>query len=134
MPLLSLTEYINNKTMLFPQTESLQNISNLRHIMGLEGITGAWVGAYDLAMDMGAIDPKALLPEATNNEAVGEKLKEIARICKETGKVAGIGGISPKSYAKRAKEGYQLFSFGYVTNGNLGRAQALIEEAKALIK
>jgi 2-keto-3-deoxy-L-rhamnonate aldolase RhmA len=134
VPLLGLTEYINNNTMLFPQTESRQSISNLRHILELEGITGTWVGAYDLAYDMGAIDSKALMTEALNSEAVAEKLREVVRICRETGKVAGIGGFSPKGCARWAKEGYQLFSIGYVTDGKVDKVKPLIDEARALIK
>ena len=134
MPLLGLTEYINNNTVLFPQSESLQNISNLRHILELEGITGTWVGAYDLASDMGAIDPKALMPDATSSKVVAEKLKEIGRICKESGKIAAIGGIPVKECGRWAKAGYQLFSFGYVTNGNADKTKPLIEAAKSSFK
>jgi len=61
-------------------------------------------------------------------------LKEIARICKERGKVAAIGGIPVKDCRRWAKEGYQLFSFGYVTNNNVAKVKPLVEEVKALIK
>jgi len=134
VPFLGLTEYLNDNTMLFPMSESLQNISNLRHILELEGVTGTWVGAYDLAFDMGAIDPKVLTPDATSSKAVASKLKEVARICKETGKAAGVGGFSPQGLARWAKEGYQLFSFGYVTDNNVVKVKPLIEEVRALIK
>jgi len=133
MPLLALTEYINNNTVLFPQTESLRNISNLRHILSLEGVTGTIVGAYDLAFDMGDIDPKALMPDAITTEAVAEKLRQVLRICQEMGKVAGVGGFSPKGCVKWAKEGYQILSLGYVIEGNLGKVKPLIEEAKSLL-
>jgi len=134
VPALKITEYINSNTMLFPQTESLKNISNLRHILNLEGVTGTIVGAYDLAFDIGGIDPQATLPAILHNKVLYEKLAQIATICKEMGKVAGLGGFSPKACVRWAKMGFQMFTFGYVFDGNLNKVRPLIEEAKALIK
>jgi hypothetical protein len=48
--------------------------------------------------------------------------------------VAGIGGFSPRGCARWAKEGYQLFSIGYVTDGKVDKVKPLIDEARALIK
>lgn len=133
VPFLALTEYINNNTVVFPMTESLENIGNLHRILSLEGVTGTIVGTFDLALNIGGIDPKALMPEVIAADSVEEKLRQIARICREAGKVAGIGGFSPEGYAKWAKEGYQLFILGYVIAGNVDSLKPLIEEARALI-
>lgn len=132
-PFLTLTKYINNNTVLFPQTESLENISNLHRILSLEGITGTIVGPYDLALNIGGIDPKATGNEMVNAPVVTEKLRQIVKICKNAGKVAGIGGFLPKDLAKWAKEGYQLLVVGYVLNGNVESLRPFIEEARALI-
>ena len=133
VPFLTLTEYINNNTVLFPQTESLENISNLRRILSLEGITGTIVGPFDLALDIGGIDPKALAAEIVTTDIVEEKLREIVKICKKAGKVAGIGGFTPEVLAKWAKEGYQLFLIGYILDGNVEKQRPVIEETRALI-
>jgi 2-keto-3-deoxy-L-rhamnonate aldolase RhmA len=133
IPCLTLTGYINNNTVVFCMTEGLENISNLHHILSLEGITGTIVGTFDLAWDIGGIDPKALMPEIINTALIEEKLKQIAKICKDAGKVAGIGGLRPKVMPKWAKEGYQLFILGSVRDGNVDSLRPLIEEASALV-
>ena len=133
VPFLTITEYINNNTVLFPQTESLENISNLQRILSLEGITGTIVGPYDLALNIGGIDPKATGNEMVNAPVVTEKLRQIVKICQYAGKVAGIGGFLPKDLAKWAKEGYQLLVVGYVLNGNVESLRPFIEEARTLI-
>jgi len=133
MPLLEITEYVNNNMMLFPQTETLESISNLHRVLSMEGITGTIVGTNDLVLDIGNIPPKALRSELVATEIVEEKLKQIAQICKKSGKVAGIGGIAPKGLAKWAKEGYQLFMLGYVIDGNVDKLRSLIEEMKSLV-
>ena len=130
VPFLALTEYINDNTMVFPQTENIVAISNLPQIMRLEGVTGAIVGPKDLALDIGNIDPKALMAEVST-PFMEEKYREIVRICKQAGKVAGIGGMSPKDLAEWAKEGYQILVPGYVIDGNVNKMKPLIYELKS---
>jgi 2-keto-3-deoxy-L-rhamnonate aldolase RhmA len=133
MPLLAITDYINGNMVLFPQTESLKGISNLHHILGLEGVTGTIVGTNDLVLDIGGISPTALRSETVATDVVEDKLRQIARICRKTGKVAGIGGIAPKGLAKWAKEGYQLFMLGYVINNSVDKLKTAIDEMKSLV-
>ena len=132
-PLLALTEYINDNTVVFPMTESRENISDLARILSLEGVTGTIVGTFDLALSMGGIDPNASQLEVLNSRIVEGKLKQIVSICKKMGKVAGIGGFPPEGMAKWAKEGYQLIGIGYVIDGNVDSLQSLIEETKSLM-
>ncbi len=132
VPFRSLMDYVNNNTVLFPQTESLENISNLHRILSLEGVTGTIVGPFDLAVDMGDMDPKAVATEVVTTLAVNEKLKHILQICQKAGKVAGIGGFTPETLAKWAKEGYNLLLVGSVLNGNVEALRPAIEKARAL--
>ncbi len=133
MPLSDITEYVNNNVVLFPMTESLSCISNLHRILSLDGITGTIVGTNDLSLDIYGTPPKMLRSEIVTTDIVEEKLRQIARICQQTGKVAGIGGIAPKGLAKWAKEGYQLFILGYVIDGNVDNLRRNIEEMKSLL-
>ena len=132
IPFLALTEYINDNTMIFPQAESLVAISNLPQILRLEGVTGVMVGPKDLAIDIGDIDPKALTGEVST-PFMEDKYREIARICKQAGKAAGIGGMAPKDLAVWAKEGYQIFVPGFITDGNVNKVKPAVEELKSLI-
>lgn len=138
MRLLEMLEYVNDNTMLFPMMESLEGISNLSHILKLEGVTGTLVGGNDLTIDIifktGQISPDALRSEIMNNSYVLERVKKIAEICKKAGKVAGIGGYPPKAYVERAKEGYQLFTVAYVANDSVEKIRPLLAEVKGLMK
>jgi len=133
VPFRSLMDYVNNNTMLFPQTESLENISDLHRILSLEGVTGTIVGPFDLAVSMGGMDPKAVATEVVTTPAVEEKLRQILQICQKAGKVAGIGGFTAETLAKWAEEGYNLLLVGYVLNGNVEALRPAIEKAHELI-
>jgi len=133
MLLSDICEYVNDNIVLFPQTESLQCISNLHRILSLEGVTGTIVGPNDLVLDIYGTPPKMLRSETVSAEIVEEKLREIVQICKKTKKVAGIGGFAPKGLAKWAKEGYQLFSLGYVIDNNYDNLKPRIDEMKSLL-
>lgn len=133
MPLSDICTYINDNVVLFPMTENLQCISNLHRILSLEGVTGTIVGTNDLVLDIYGTPPKMLRSETASAPVVEEKLREIARICQQAGKVAGIGGFAPKGLAKWAKEGYQLFMLGYVIDNNYQKLRPPIEEMKSLL-
>ncbi len=138
MHLLQMLQYVNENTMLFPMTESLEGLSNLPGILELEGVTGTLVGAHDLTIDIafktGRINPDSFRGDLLNSGVVQETLRKIAEICKRAGKVCGVGGFSPKGCAELAKLGYQYFGLGYVTNGDVESLRPVLEEAKALIK
>lgn len=139
VPYLALTEYINNNTIVIPSTESLQSITNLSHILRLEGITGTIVGTNDFMLDVadvvGDVGPEALLAERLATDIMTEKLREVARICRETGKAAGLGGLqSTKDFARWAKEGYQVLMLGFTRDGDVDNLRLKIEETRALIK
>lgn len=92
------------------------------------------MGVFDLAIDIGGIDPKALAAEVLTTDFFEEKLRQVAKICQGAGKVAGIGGFPPEGLARWAKEGYQLLLIqGYVQDDNVSDQQPRIEEVRALI-
>jgi len=132
-PFLQMTEYVNSNTVLFPQTESLRAISNLRQIMALDGVTGTIVGPNDLALDIGGIASGATMTEAKHSPAIERCLSEIARICREQGKIAGTGGFPLEDLARWARQGFQLFMMSYVAHGNLDASRVALEEAIRVI-
>jgi len=133
MPLRDVLDYINNNVGVFPQTESVRGVSNLQRILSIDGITGTMVGTNDLVIDIGDIPPKALRGELVSTPFIEGKLRDVARACKATGKFAGIGGFGPKGLSKWAKEGYQLFTLGYVIDGNVDKLKPRIDEMKELV-
>jgi len=138
MRLLEMLQYVNSNTVLFPMTESLEGVSNLPQIVNLEGVTGTIVGTHDFVIDIafrtGNIDPNSLRPDLLNNEYVLDRVRKIAQICAEAGKIAGIGAYNPKGCLERSRDGYQLFTLGYVIDGNVEKTRPLITEAKDLLR
>ena len=138
MKLLEMLQYVNENTVLFPMTESLAGVSELPQVLALEGVTGTIVGTHDFVIDIAfrteRIDPNSFRPELLNNEFVLDRVRKIAEICRKAGKVAGIGGYNPKGCFERSQDGYQLFTLGYVIDGNVEKLRPLIEEAKDLLK
>lgn len=134
IPVLSLIDYIGRNTVLFPMTESLQSIANLSSILSLEGITGTIMGVFDLALDIGNIDPKALAEETLTTDFYEGKLRQVLKICRAAGKPAGIGGFSSKGLARWAKEGYQLLLLpGYIRDNNVNEQRLRIKDVKSLL-
>jgi len=133
MLLSDICQYVNDNVVLFPQTESLQCISNLHRILSLEGITGTIVGTNDLVLDIYGTPPKMLRSETVKAKPVEDRLREIAQICKRQKKVAGIGGFAAKDLAKWAKGGYSLFMLGNVTNNNYEKFKPSMDEIKSLL-
>jgi 2-keto-3-deoxy-L-rhamnonate aldolase RhmA len=138
IPFLELLEYVNNNTIVLVCAESLQSISNLPGILRLEGVTGVIAATNDLMLDIATVvgdaDPKALMSERLTTDFMAEKLREILKICQETGKVAGIGALpSPKIYARWVKEGYRVLMLGPARDGNFEKLHRRIEETRALI-
>lgn len=131
-PLATMTDYVNRNVMVFPQTESLTAVKNLPQILRLEGITGTVVGTNDLALDIGDYRPDMLRPVVNSQPFIEERLLEVAAACRAAGKVAGIGGFTPRGYAKWAREGYQFFTLGYIRDNNVGKFKAVLAEARDL--
>ena len=133
VPLQTLVDYVNNNTLLFVQTETVQNLYNLRHILSLEGVTGTIVGTLDLAVDIGGFSPKAPIAEVLLSEVIHDKLGQVLKVCKETKKVAGVGSPSPEDLVRWAKEGYQLLIVGSVLDGNVDLLRPYLEQVRSLI-
>ena len=129
-PLLEMTKYVNDNTMLFPQTESVAAVECLGETLKLDGVTGTIVGPNDLVLDIGGIRPGALRSELRSSPAMEERLLQIARMCRERGKVGGIGGYPPRALLRWAQEGYQLFMLGYIAAGNLQKLQQSIKQVR----
>lgn len=138
-PYLSLLAYINNNTAILACTESLESITNLPGILRIEGITGVIAASQDLMLDIATVvgdaRPEAMIAERLTTDFMAAKLREILRISREAGKVAGIGGLpSAEVYAFWCKEGYRVLMLGSARDGNIDKLCHRIEEVKRLIK
>jgi len=85
-----------------------------------------------LALDIGDYKADMLRPEVNSQPLIEERLLEVVAACRAAGKVAGIGGFTPKGYAKWAREGYQFFTLGYVRDNNVQKFKPVLNEARDL--
>jgi 2-keto-3-deoxy-L-rhamnonate aldolase RhmA len=138
VPYLDLIEYVNNNTIILACVESLPGISNLPNILRLEGITGTIVATNDLMLDVactiGDAPPGALLEERLTTDFMVTKFQQVAGICRQAGKVCGVGGLkTPENFARRVKEGYRVFMLGSMRDGEVEKLRPLIEETRARV-
>ncbi len=134
MTLSDITEYVNNNTLVFPIVESEAGLKDLRRILSLEGVTGISVGPNDFVLSMYDIPPRVTRAELFKSEAVEARFRQIIEMCKEAGKSAGMGALSPQGFVKWAKQGYRMFFLGYVINNNAESLKPRVEELKTLLK
>ncbi len=132
-PLATMVDYVNRNVILLPQTETLAAVKELSRTLRLEGVTGTVVGTHDLALNIGDYKPGMLRSEVNTEPFIEGKLQDVVDACQAAGKVAGMGGFSPKGYARWARQGYRFFTLGYIRDHNVEKTRALLQEARALI-
>lgn len=134
MTLFEITEYVNNNAMVFTIVESEASVRELHRILRLEGVTGISVGLNDFVLSMHQFPPKVKRSELFTSEAVETRFTQIIDMCKEAGKPAGMGALTPQGFMKWAKQGFRMFFLGYVIDNNTESLKARVEELKALLK
>ena len=134
MTLFEITEYVNNNAMVFPIIESEASIRELHRILRIEGVTGISVGPNDFVLSMHQLPPKVKRSELFTSEAVEARFTQIINMCKEVGKPAGMGALTPQGFMKWAKQGFRMFVLGYVIDNNAESLKPRVEELRALLK
>jgi 4-hydroxy-2-oxoheptanedioate aldolase len=134
MTLFEITEYVNNNAMVFTIVESEAGVGELHRILRLEGVTGISVGPNDFVLSMHRFPPKVRREELFTSEAVETRFTQIIDTCREAGKPAGMGALTPQGFVKWAKQGFRMFFLGYVIDNNAESLKPRVEELKALLK
>lgn len=109
----------NQDIAMLPMIETPQALKNVRDIAAVPGVTGLFVGPFDLSLGLG------LVPGNNDGEpAFDEALEEILAACRQAGIAAGI--LANKDLAaKRIRQGFQ---FVVVSNDLTGLAGHLAGE------
>lgn len=114
---------LNSETLVVCMVESLEGMSNLEEIAGVEGVDVLHMGCNDLLMDMG-------LPGQFGCPAIQEHIARFLDVCKRHGKFAGFGGDRDASRQRNFVESGGLFltidsDLGFLRAEGLRRSQAL---------
>lgn len=97
----TLEEYFareNDNTLLIPQCETVECLSDIENIAGIEGIAGIFIGPYDLSTAM-------KIPGQFSNPDFLEAVRRIIRACHELGKFTMI-------YCDNSAKAREYFSMG----------------------
>ncbi|KAK6903653.1 hypothetical protein I203_107158 [Kwoniella mangroviensis CBS 8507] len=89
----------NNTTLTMPMIETVEGLENCEEIAAVEGVDAVFVGAWDLADDMG-------IGGQRDSPLLYEALSKICRAATKHNKYVGLGGMEPRPdiIAKLRKE------------------------------
>ncbi|GAA2399284.1 4-hydroxy-2-oxoheptanedioate aldolase [Actinomadura vinacea] len=108
----------NEDVLCLPQLESRAAIENVEEILAVDGVDGVFVGAADLALDMG-------LPGG--DPEVKKLVGRVSEAARKAGKPSGVAyGSNPKGLAQAVQGGH-----GFVILGN--DTSLLVEAASGLV-
>jgi len=103
-----LTKYIQEfQPILIPQIETQAGIDALADILKVEGAEGAFIGPYDLSLDLG-------MPGDFNQPKFLAAIEKFKKTCQASKKVFGAHQVDPDYAAlqKKIDEGNRLLVFG----------------------
>lgn len=89
---------------IIPIIESAEGIENIESILAINGVSGAFIGPYDLRLSLGlpgGVDG----PESEFHQA----LSKVCDVATEKGKIVGSMGTSPESLKTRSELGMTFF-------------------------
>ena len=94
----------NESNLLLAQIESPDGVENVDAIASVEGVDVLWVGHNDLTTAMG-------IPGQFDHPDYHAALNEVARACKEHGKVAGFRPDSITQATELVSLGYRILAY-----------------------
>ncbi|HUS86142.1 MAG TPA: aldolase/citrate lyase family protein [Bacteroidales bacterium] len=83
---------------LLVQIEHIEGVRNLDNIIKVEGISGIFIGPYDLSASLG-------MTGEVNSEKVQSEIRTIKSKCKEAGMPWGIFGMTPDTIRNEIADG-----------------------------
>ncbi len=95
----------NDEVLILPQIETREAVANAEAILDVEGISGIYVGPSDLGLSYE-------LPPVLDREEpeMLEIYRDLLKLTKDRGKVAGIQNMTPAYGARMAEIGFQLIT------------------------
>lgn len=114
---------------LLPIIESAEGLKNAESILAMDGVSGAFIGPYDLRLSLGL--PGGV--DGTEPE-FSEALSRICNAAKKSGKIVGSMGTSPESIRARTKLGMTFLLVTLDYNVLLSGFSSSMEQAQATLR
>ena len=86
----------NQETMVFAQIETVNGVNNVKEILSVEGVSGAFVGPNDLSADYGCLGD-------SNSSYILDAIEKVAKEAKLAHKISGII-TNNNNYLTKAKQ------------------------------
>jgi 2-keto-3-deoxy-L-rhamnonate aldolase RhmA len=122
---LSDVEEWNQRITLILMIETPQAVQNTEAIARVAGVDGLIIGAMDLSL---RLDRPAV--GSTPHDRVRPEMEHVVRVCRQTGKAAGVIALTPEAMTARIQEGYRLISAGADVNHVRFAYQRLMASAR----
>jgi len=123
---LEFNEYVKNfRPLIFPQIESKKGLEIVNEIATFDGISGIFMGPYDLSSSLG-------VPGQFDSELYQNAYNSVRAICKKQQKAFGTFVSNPQSVAEEIKMGTELIALGVDTNLILNMYQQMLNTVKDL--
>lgn len=102
--------------------ETVQAVEQAEAIMAVEGVTGCFIGPFDLALSMGL-----KLSDVGNNAEHEAAMQRVLDAARKTGKAAGKHCLSAVEVSARIRQGFQFLALASDANLMAAAAKAALE-------
>ncbi len=101
-------ESSNREVAIIVQAESQKALDNLASIAAIQGLTGIFLGPFDLSVSLG-------IPGQTRHPRIEEAAVELLTVCKEHRVVSGIFVTTMEEALRRREQGFDFIAFSMDT-------------------
>jgi 2-keto-3-deoxy-L-rhamnonate aldolase RhmA len=115
----------NQRITLILMIETPQAVQNAEAIARVPGVDGLIIGAMDLSL---RLDRPAV--GSAPHDRVRHEMEHVVRVCRQTGKAAGVIALTSEAITARIQEGYRLISAGADVNHVRFAYQRLMASAR----
>ena len=120
--ILEYTRKTNEETMLIPQCETLECLADIENIVSVEGISGIFIGPFDLSLAMG-------IPAQFDRPEFKEAIMKVLTVCHEKNKPVFIFAPNKETARLRLEQGFDSVT----VNGDLNvMTEAYMEIVKSI--
>lgn len=113
----------NKQTMIIPQCETVEGLENIEEIAALEGVSGIFIGPFDLSIALG-------IPTQFDHPDFISALKRIYKACRENGKFTMIFSMGLDMAQKYLDEGYDALTLSMDVSLLIDSAKHAVETLK----
>ena len=113
-------EEANEKTLVIPQCETAECLENIEEILSIDGVSGIFIGPYDLSIALG-------IPGSFDAPAHKAAVEKIKKACEAAGKLCIIYCDNAEKGAEYIRQGFQNVTVGIDIISLMGAAKDIAD-------